>query len=186
MFYFRCFLQCSLNTRTLSSDWTPVGTRNERIPFDINSTPLQILTDSDIGSGEVLRLKFTEQDSHVGPGIRVLFYDPPLYTIGRCDPEALDVPFVMPSLSQHRVWTFSKENNRLKLLCNGVKIYDFNFIEDSTEDCLDWWSGFDLVHVKFTDTDKVNNTDTASDFFRPLPTSRIFRYNLKQSIVLTI
>ena len=95
-----------------------------------------------------------------------------MYTIGRCETSVKSVPFTIPRGGEHTVWTISKGNNRLKLFCNGVQIYDFNFAQSSLEECRDMWSA-DSVYAKFTDSSGPSNiTDTASDFYRPLPNSK--------------
>ena len=40
------------------SGWIESGVRNTDIEFDLESTPLQILTDSRVGSGELLWVRF--------------------------------------------------------------------------------------------------------------------------------
>ena len=53
------------------SAWRPV-VRNTRIPFDLESTPLQIKTDSTVGSGERIMLWLYTADAYIG-GWDVLF-----------------------------------------------------------------------------------------------------------------
>ena len=155
------------------SDWKAVGARNNRILFDLESTPLQIQTNSTIGSDEIVRVKFNRRDL-AGPAIQIKFQDPLIYTIGRCEGSVKNIPFSPPSVDTHRVWTFSKQNNRVRLLCNGVQIYDFNFSESSLEECWSQWSA-DFVYIKFMHVDgEPNDSDTASDFYRELPNSKLF------------
>ena len=153
------------------SGWKAVEARNNRILFDLESTPLQIRTDSTIGSDEIVRVKSNRKDL-AGPAIRIKFQDPLIYTIGRCEGSVKNIPFSPPSVGTHRVWTFSKQNNRVRLLCNGVQIYEFNFSESSLEECWSQWSA-DFVYIKFMHVDgDPNDSDTASDFYRPLPNSK--------------
>ena len=136
--------------------WTTTGTRNTEIDFDIESTPLQIQTDSVVGSGDYLWVRFLDTNSE-GAGIDIKFTDPPSNSIGYCIPR---VNFTMPGAEKYRIWTFIKQDNTLQLLCNGVEIFNFNYSDLSTE-C--WWSK-DIAKIAFPSNEEL--TDTASDYYR--------------------
>ena len=144
-------------------DWTAVGdVGNRRIDFDIETSPLQIQTDSRVGSKEILWVRFVRVDSndHEGTGVNIKFTDPPTYSIGSCD--ITNVSFSMPEGSKPRIWTFKKQNKRLKLLCDGETIFDFDFTK-SSEKCMKLWS-LNFEYVKFPEGDE--NIVRAQDFFR--------------------
>ena len=123
--------------------WTETGTRNTEIDFDIESTPLQISTDSVIGSGDNLWVRFLDKNSE-GAGIHMKFVDPPSYTIGSCTQET---DFSIPGTEKYRIWTFKKQDNTLQLLCNGVEIFNFNY-GDSPAECKSWWTK-DFAKITF-------------------------------------
>ena len=142
------------------SGWTATGSRNRNINFDIESTPLQVQTDSAPGSGDLIWVRFIESGWH--PGVKIFLNNMPKYSIGFC-PEVGDIQFSLPGTKKYRIWTFKKLNNRLKLLCNGVEIYNFNFANSDTSDCRNQWSR-NFNKISFPSNEE--NVDTASDFFR--------------------
>ena len=113
---------------------------------------LQVLTNSVIGSNDVLWVRFVFLNSvqDEGVGIKIFFSDRPKYTIGYCLNEA-EFDFPEPDLSKYRVWTFKKQNNLMQLLCNDVKLYELNLDEKQNSHktpCLDKWSK-KYTHVQF-------------------------------------
>ena len=147
--------------------WKETGARNTNIDFDIESTPLQIQTDSVLGSGDVMWIRFVELNSDTGPGITIKFSDPAYYAIGRCGDET----FTLPGTEKYRVWTFTKQDNTLQLLCNGVEIYSLNYLESGASDeCKTMWSK-DFGRMIFSSSSAENGlVDNASDFYRQLGT----------------
>ena len=91
------------------------GERNREIQFDINSTPLQIHTDSEIGSGDLMWVLFLANPEGA-VGISVGFDSTPNYHIGSC---LIRTKIATEKLGEHddRVWTIEKHDTRLKLLC---------------------------------------------------------------------
>jgi hypothetical protein len=77
----------------------------------------------------------------------------------------------MPGTNKQRVWTFSKKSNRLKLLCNGEQIFDFNYADSNIKDCRNNWN-LDFGHMEFASTHIL--TDTASDSYRTFRTGMWF------------
>ena len=147
------------------SDWTEVGERNRDISFDINSTPLQVYTDSEVGSGEMIWVQF--HASNKGAGMGIYFNAQPKSFVGYCEEQ--EIPLGKLGTIKNRVWTIEKENTRVKLRCNGEQIFDFD-TEDSTKDCKSHWV-LDFITLKFADeTITQDMADTASDFFRQYAT----------------
>ena len=153
------------------SDWTATGTRNQLIDFDLESSPLQIQTDSVVGSRDLIWVRFLQQQN--GGGLSVWFEDPPRYNLGYCTDmiSSERKSFSMPGVEKHRVWTVRKRNNQLQLLCNGVEIFNFNFAESSSSVCRSKWS-LDFTHIQFARGE--TQVDTASDYFRQLTKSKPF------------
>ena len=134
----------------------------KRISFDIDTTPLQIQTDSVLGSGDVMFVRFVGQNSSGTVGIDVIFTNPPTYDIGHCGTRT---DFALPGTEKYRIWTFKKQDNTLQLLCNGAEIYNLNYTEYlDDETCGEKWS-LDFTHLRFVKSASL--TDTASDFYRP-------------------
>ena len=136
----------------------------------MESSPLQILTDSVLGSNDKLRVEFEPEASGLAHDFTILFTDPPQYQIGRCMSEA--VTFNIPD-TQIRTWTITKTNNvnneALSLSCNGIEIFNYLFSTSSNSDCVTRWTT-DVVDMLFKG-DRWG-TDTASDEYREKPTGR--------------
>ena len=149
-------------------DWIRTGDRNRNIHFDINSTPLQIQTDSEIGSGEVMWVQFLANVG--GTGISVRFDKTPNYHIGGCVTDRQNIPLDKLGTGNDRVWTIEMKNSKVRLSCNGEEIFDFDPQSTKNHNCKDRWS-LDFNVLKFVDSTWNNGTkDTASDFYRELTT----------------
>ena len=152
----------------MSSDWTAV-TKSQNIDFDLETTPLQIETDSMVGSGDLLWVRFNPLNSDSGPGMKIWFHDSPSYYIGYCSSE--NTVFTIPSTENHRIWTFRKSSTTVQLLCDTKQIFKLNFADSSSQDCKNKWS-LDTAYIQFQSTDK------ASDSFRQRPKGKLFFGNL--------
>ena len=148
----------------LLPDWTATGLRNTSIDFDLESTPLQIQTDSIAKSGDVVWVWF-HGSTYDGAGIFIYFNELLTYTIGWCKKDK-NVTFTLPGKEKYRIWTFMKQDNTLQLLCNGVEIFNFNYAEpfSNNDECKTRWSQA-LTKMRFPSDSYVS--DTASDYFRP-------------------
>ena len=104
-------------------------------------------------------VKFVDANDK-GPGIRVKFSDPPKYHIGFC---MKFVEFTVCNKSEHRIWTFSKNDGIIQLLCNENEIFKLNYATNPGE-CKDMWSK-SFVQISFRQWDGIE--DTASDLYRP-------------------
>ena len=70
------------------------------------------------------------------------------------------------SASEYRIWTFNKQENKMDVSCNGIKIFDMDldvYPYSNDEDCKSEWSR-NFAHIKFVH--QSNLTDTASDYMR--------------------
>ena len=115
----------------------------------LDVAPIQVQTNSLVGSGEKLWVRFVEKGTNDGPGFWVEFTDPPQYRLGYCNDRS---EFTMPE-GPIRVWTISRENDRIKLDCNGVVIFDINYINNDwktngVEKCKFYWAN-DLGATRF-------------------------------------
>ena len=150
------------------SDWTPTGTRDTNIDFDIESTPLQIQTDSVLGSGDVMRVRFVDVSIDNSIGVRITFSDPPTYGVADCE---TGTSFNLPDKEMYRIWTFKKLDGTLQLLCNGLEVFNFNYTDSTTNgDCSDNWPD-NFSHIKFASGPGVS--DTASDIYREFRSGKV-------------
>ena len=137
------------------------------IDYDIETYPLQILTDSVVGSGDQLRVVYLTEGSTGAGGIRVMLSDPPQYWIGGCTDW---VDFTAPE-EQFKVWTITVTETSVVLTCNGVEIVNYLFSESEKENCVSRGSK-DTTKIVFKGT--TDGTDTASDKFRGKPTGTYY------------
>ena len=150
------------------TDWTAVGERNQEINFDIRSTPLQIQTDSEIGSGHRIRLGLFHDAIEDGRGMHVKLNSPPVYGIGYCLND-IEIPLNKLGTDENRIWTIELDSTRVKLFCNGIQIFDYDPQLSESQECREKWS-LGASILKF-----VHNqwgTDTASDFYREYKTGK--------------
>ena len=160
----------------VTSNWTVTGERNTKIQFDINSNPLQVFTNSEIGSVDLMWTRFITH-SGKGTGLSVLFESIPSYYIGSCGSERINIPLNKLGTDNHRVWTIKRENSAVKLFCNGVDIFHYDTKTSNEKSCEDAWS-LDFAVLKFPNNTASNgNEDNASDSYR--------RYTTGKGVLLT-
>ena len=150
----------------LSSEWTATGERNQFIEFDIESTPLQVFTNSEIGSGDVMWVQFANIQETGIVGFVVKFDSNPFYSIGQCL-ENVRIPLNQLGTDKDRIWTIEKDSNtRVKLYCNGAEIADIDTQASDKPKCGQFWA-VDFAGIRFiAGTHDDHLKDTASDFFR--------------------
>ena len=145
-----------------SLGWEEVTVGNQIIRgFDIDVAPIEIKTNSmvTVGSQDKIWIRFIENGTtDDGPSIKVFFRDPPAYHLGYCTGE---VDFSMPP-GPVRVWTFRKEDGRIKLDCNGEVIFDLNYVTNDhltygEKKCLKYWTN---------DFGAIRLQGSAEDYFR--------------------
>ena len=126
--------------------------------MDIQETALQIKTNSVVGSGDMMWVRFGDNTGKEY-GIDIRFNDPPTYDVGYCLGHGEAIEFTMPTGSQH-MWTVRKSMKKVNLLCNDVEIFDYEFSKATRVDtCAYMWSTY---AVKF----QFGWSDTAGDSYR--------------------
>ena len=137
-------------------------TREVSYTHDLETTPLQIKTDSAVGSEEQVGVAFSKADDDVySGGISLKFTDPPEYFIKRCFEISASFSVDLPA-EQTKIWTITKTAITVKISCNEVEVLTYIFSDSSRSACVTYWSS-DTVKILF------GSTDTASDEFRALP-----------------
>ena len=139
------------------SDWSAVGEGKRNIAFDLNITPLQIKTESEIGSGGKILVEFDEDDFTTPVWIKVVLTSTPTYTIRYCEPYNLQLD--LPTSDKDKIWTFKKDGSILKLLCNEHEVNSFDILTSEYPNCKEYWNQ-ELKYIRF------DAEDTASLFFR--------------------
>lgn len=132
------------------------GTRGSNIGISLDASPVQVRTDSTIGSGDILWVRFVEPLTDNGPGIKIVFSDPAIYSIGYC---ADNYNQFTVCAGSERVWTISKQTGRIILICNAEVIFDIDYAASTNSLCNYFWSLY-FGQMKF------QGGDTASDSYR--------------------
>ncbi|KAL5253100.1 hypothetical protein ACHWQZ_G015760 [Mnemiopsis leidyi] len=143
--------------------------REVYINYDLENSPLQIKTDSVVGSNEqVLRVYFYGhvQDDTAG-GVFLYFSSPPQYYLYFCSTSWTNFPTVLP-IETNKVWTITLSRVsgeiRVVITCNTVEVLNVVLSSTTCSDS-DWstyWSR-DVEKIYFT------SLDTASDYYRAAP-----------------
>ena len=136
------------------------------INFDLENSPIQIRTNSHIGSGAKIKLLFFNEQGDSAGGFTLQLKSTPRYFIDGCTEVWVEIPIKLPQ-DLDRKWTLilSRAKNgikRVELHCNNVEILNV-VSSDTTCTDIDWktaWSK-DVEKIKFS------HKDGASDYYRP-------------------
>ena len=142
--------------------WTAVE-RNVWINYDLENSPLQIRTDSVVGSDEIVHVNFyNAQESYV-TAVQLFFSHPGQYYLGYCSKSRTDFSTSLPTETD-KIWKLTlirTSDVRLTIHCNNKEVLDV-VISDTTCGYSDWsafWSK-DVEKMMFF------SSDTASDYYR--------------------
>ena len=147
--------------------WTAVK-RDVDINHDLENSPLQIRTDSPVGSHEEAVSKFYTAGGRYIGGVYLTFTSrasPPQYYLDWCKSSWTNFPTALPSETD-KIWTvtLSKTSGiRLTINCNNKEVLKV-VMSDTTCSYKAWsdmWSS-DVEKIKFP-----SGRDTASDYYRP-------------------
>ena len=134
-----------------------------KINFDLENSPLQIKTNSVVGSKERVHVWFYSGSSWVG-GVYLRFTSPPKYEISSCT-SLTNFPTDLPSETD-KVWTItlSRVSGEIRVVihCNSKKVLNV-VLSDTTCSDSRWsenWSR-DVDKIRF-----LSSYDTASDYYR--------------------
>nr|AFK75454.1 putative secretory peptide-44 [Pleurobrachia bachei] len=154
-----------LSVLTVVSSWTAVGTRDARITWDLEGTPLQIKTNSSLGSNDVIKVGIFATDNIYLTYWAVNFSSPMQYSIQYCTGDWIDLP-VQPPVAVDKVWTFKKTDTALIVTCNDVEVLNYVYADAANGACeTESRMGGDVVQIVFW------SEDTASEFYRAPGTS---------------
>ena len=116
-----------------------------------------------MGSGKVLWVRFREDPIVLDPnGVRIILSDPPTYEVGSCTNDASNsrIQFVLSASTKPiRIWTIIKFKTSLRLICDGVEIFDIAFSKSAG--CKQAWDK-DIEYFK------IKEGDEATDEYREI------------------
>ena len=121
----------------------------------METTPLQIKTDSVTGSGDLIDVNFANADANAAGGVMIYFNDQIEYKLKHCT-ESKNILTNVPT-DKNKEWTIYRTQDSVKIECNGFEVLDFKMSACANSH-----------YVYETDIALVNFpvTDTASDFYR--------------------
>jgi hypothetical protein len=133
------------------------------IDYDVENTPLEIKTNSEVGSNEKMDVYFRSAQGIIAFQIVIFFKSTVQYWIGYCSTSAKKFPTTLPSAKEKvfRITLNRKSGIRLKIECNEEEMVNV-LISGTT--CTDsrwskYWSR-DVEKIQFF------SDDTASDGYR--------------------
>ena len=140
------------------------------IYYDLEEHPLEIKTDSRIGSGDILCLvvyRIGAGNIHDSIGnFQIKFSSPIVYKVSDCQDWTSFTE--TPSATLEQIWKFTKTSTFLIVHSNDVKVVDFRF---DTAACASKWSEI-VGKISFID-------DTASDKYRKTPTCDVSNFEVE-------
>ena len=140
------------------------------IDFDLENTPLEIKTNSTIGSNEKIDVElYTAQEKLVGYLIIGFGQPASQYHIYRCIPLGANFSRTLPSVTD-KIWRITLARTltpRIVIHCNEVEVLNFTLSNSTCEKTkLHWsynWNRIPVAKIKFY------RHDTASDSYRAAP-----------------
>ena len=142
--------------------WIAV-TRGVKMNYDLETLPLEIRTDSVLGSDEKVVVWFNNARGDIAGGVGVEFSSTHQYYRGYCTESWTNFPTTLPTATD-KVWRVTVTRTagiRVVIHCNDQEIINI-LLSDSTCSYSSWstyWSR-KIAQIEFIDS------DTAPDFYR--------------------
>ena len=137
-----------------------------KIDFDLENTPLEIKTESALGSDEIMKVRFFSANQEIAGGIFLEFSSSPTFRIFNCKSFSIN-PTDFPT-NIIKIWRITLSRNfgkqRLVVHCNDAEVLNHVISETKCDD-VSWSSkwGEKIVKIRFHDD------DTASVQYRTEP-----------------
>ena len=126
--------------------------------MDVKATPLQIKTDSTLGSGDLVFVRFFNKGASPAGGVKLHFTSPMQYELEWCTEERLLLENV--PAQQDKVWTIARTLDKsVKIECNGVVVAEFGIASCTHSE--------KYVYDREMEKMTFDGSDTATDFYRP-------------------
>ena len=140
--------------------------REVLINHHLENSPLQIRTDSVVGSEEEVRVGFYTAGGDNAGGVYLYFTSPPKYFLSWCSKSRTKFPTTLPTETD-KIWTVTLSrtsgNVRVMINCNNKEV--LNVVLSSTTCSYSGWSTIwsrDVEKIQFRSC-----CDRASDYYRP-------------------
>ncbi|XP_063674031.1 uncharacterized protein LOC134811203 isoform X2 [Bolinopsis microptera] len=141
--------------------------RDVEIEWDLESTPLEIRTDSERGSQDIVMVNFYSAGGEGAGGV-MIYFNAARYLLNYCSSSYAYFSVNPHSAAADKVWriTLTKTADvRVVIHCNEVEVLNI-LLSDSTCGNANYWSTYwnrDVAKIEFT------SYDTASDYYGPQP-----------------
>ena len=132
-------VQLKLKCDIYMPGWTAVKS-NVPINYDIEKSPLQIKTNSQVGSDEkIYDVSFYNAAGNDAGGVFLNFSSPPQYWLYGCSLYYTNFPTALPSETDNKVWTLTKTTgiHRVVIHCNDKEVLNV-VLSDTTCNESDW------------------------------------------------
>jgi hypothetical protein len=146
-----------------------VPAKSSKIDFDLEATPLEIKTDSAVGTSDMVIVNFHSADglSYSG-GVSIKFTSPPTVAIVACDKNgiykafpAADLNLAFDNTNVWRVTVTRTSGISLTIYCNDKEVLDYKF---SDSKCVE--SAWNSIWSKNKKKISFGSMDKATDFYR--------------------
>ena len=148
--------------------------RDVDIEYDLETTPLEIRSDSELGSGDLVYVYFYTSQGDSAGGVWFKLTSPPQYNIYYCTPWT-NFPTDLPT-ARVKVWRITVIRSSgiigLQILCNGEEVLNTVLSDSvctsyssSSYDHWERWNTYwnrDIAKIHFS-----RHEDTMSDYYRP-------------------
>ena len=146
------------------SGWL-VAIRDIEVDFDLETSPLEIKTDSAIGSNEELKVNFLSAQEEVAGGVSILLETAPRYRFHDCMYPEISFSAALPSETT-KIWritlTRSSTEIRVTIHCNNEEVLNV-VLSDSVCGYVSDWRTYWEKHVKKI---KFPSSFSAADYYR--------------------
>ena len=146
----------------ITSGWTQVKL-DEFIDADLESSLLEIRTDSSLGGDDKVTVGFFNSWSSSAGGVTLHFTSTPQYELYKCTYSRTDFPANLPT-EEEKVWTISltkTSGTRLVIVCNEVEVLNI-LMSGST--CRN--SNWNYYWKREVEKIRFDSLDSASDYYR--------------------
>ena len=145
-----------------NTGWTGV-VREGPIMYDLENSPLQIKTDSEVGSDKEVKLLFSHGEGDNAGGLILSFSSPPQYYLNDCTESRTDFPTALPSETE-KMWTIILKRSsdiKLSISCNDKIVLGMELTDTTCTNSriTNWSRDVDMIEFR--------SSDTASDYYRP-------------------
>ena len=132
-----------------------------QMPFDLEKAPLELKTNSTLGSGDILDVYFQTIQGEDAGDVGIYFFSTYQYWILDCNDYWTDFPNSVPS-EVEKIWRITADKStlsgiRLMIHCNGIEVLNI-ILSDSTCPGHNWSRDVEKIYFP--------NYDSASDYYR--------------------